>query len=49
LLKLYWEILAVTDVFTVKVATWHGLVTYSVLLVMELATRSGIIRGWGTS
>jgi len=27
-LKLYWEVLAATDFFTVEVATWHGLVTY---------------------
>ena len=31
--------LAATDFFTVEVATWHGLVTYYVLVVMELATR----------
>jgi hypothetical protein len=38
-LKLHWEVLAATDFFTVEVATWHGLVTYYVLAVMELATR----------
>jgi transposase InsO family protein len=38
-LKLHWEVLAATDFFTVEVATWHGLVTYYVLFVMELATR----------
>jgi putative transposase len=38
-LKLHWEVLAATDFFTVEVATWHGLVTYYVLVVMELATR----------
>jgi putative transposase len=38
-LKLHWEVLATTDFFTVEVATWHGLVTYNVLVVMELATR----------
>ena len=27
------------DFFTVEVATWHGLVTYYVLVVMELSTR----------
>jgi putative transposase len=36
-LKLHWEVLAATDFFTVEVATWHGLVTYYVLVVMELA------------
>jgi putative transposase len=39
LLTLHWEVLAATDFFTVEVATWHGLVTYYVLFVMELATR----------
>src|SRR5207244_2114152 len=39
-LKLHWEVLAATDFFTVEVATWHGLVTYYVLVVMELATRA---------
>jgi transposase InsO family protein len=38
-LRLHWEVLAATDFFTVEVATWHGLVTYYVLFVMELATR----------
>jgi transposase InsO family protein len=38
-LKLHWEVLAATDFFTVEVATWHGLVTYYVLFVMELSTR----------
>jgi hypothetical protein len=34
-LKLHWAVLAATDFFTVEVATWHGLVTYYVLFVME--------------
>jgi putative transposase len=38
-LKLHWEVLAATDFFTVEVATWHGLVTYYVLVVIDLATR----------
>src|SRR5256886_314339 len=38
-LKLQWEVLAATDFFTFEGATWHGLVTYSMLGVMELATR----------
>src|SRR5919109_1208133 len=38
-LKLHWEVLAATDFFTVEVAMWHGLVTYYILFVMELATR----------
>ena len=37
-LKLHWDVLAATDFFTVEVATWHGLVTYYVLVVMEVAT-----------
>jgi putative transposase len=44
-LKLHWEVLAATDFFTVEVATWHGLVTYYVLVVMELATRRIQIAG----
>jgi len=44
-LKLHWEVLAATDSFTVEVATWHGLVTYYVLVVMELATRRVQIAG----
>ena len=38
-LQTHWEVLAATDFFTVEVATWHGLVMYYVLVVMELATR----------
>jgi putative transposase len=38
-LTLHGEVLAATDFFTVEVATWRGLVTYYVLLVMELSTR----------
>jgi hypothetical protein len=38
-LRLHWEVLAATDFLTVEVATWHGLVTFYVLLVMALATR----------
>jgi transposase InsO family protein len=44
-LKLHWEVLVATDFFTVEVATWHGLVTYYVLIVMELATRRVQIAG----
>jgi putative transposase len=44
-LKMHWEVLAATDFFTVEVATWHGLVTYDVLVVMELATRRVEIAG----
>jgi putative transposase len=44
-LKLHWEVLAATDFFTVEVATWHGLVTYYVVVVMELATRRVQVAG----
>jgi putative transposase len=44
-LKLHWEVLAATDFFTVEVATWHGLVSYYVLMVIELATRRVHIAG----
>src|SRR5256714_7105932 len=44
-LAMHWEVLAATDFFTVEVATWHGLVTYYVLFVMELATRRVQIAG----
>src|SRR5882724_4995630 len=44
-LKLHWEVLAATNFFTVEVATWHGLVTYYVLVVMEVATRCVHIAG----
>jgi putative transposase len=44
-LKRHWEVLAATDFFTVEVATWHGLVTYYVLVVMELATRRVQVAG----
>ena len=44
-LKLHWETLAATDFSTVEVATWQGLVTYYVLVVIELATRCVQIAG----
>jgi len=44
-LKMHWEVLAATDFFTVEVATWHGLVTYYVFVVMELATRRVHVAG----
>jgi hypothetical protein len=42
---MHWEVLAATDFFTVEVATWHGLVMYYVLIVMELAARCVQIAG----
>jgi putative transposase len=44
-LKMHREVLAATDFFTVEVATWRGLVTYYVLVVMELSTRRVKIAG----
>ena len=44
-LTMHWEVLAAIDFFTVEVATWHGLVTYYVLVVMELSTRRVEIAG----
>jgi transposase InsO family protein len=44
-IKLHWEALAATDFFTVEVATWQGLVTSYVLVVMELSTRRVEIAG----
>jgi hypothetical protein len=47
-LKMHWDVLAATDFFTVEVATWHGLVTYYVLIVMELSTPRVRIVGSGS-
>ena len=44
-LRLHWEVLVATNSFTVEVATWHRLVTYYVLVVMELSTRRVHIAG----
>jgi transposase InsO family protein len=44
-LKLHWAVLITTDFFTVEVATWHGLVAYYVLVVMELSTRRVQVAG----
>jgi putative transposase len=44
-LKMHWEMLAATDFFTVEVATWDGLVTYYILVVMELSTRRVYLAG----
>jgi putative transposase len=38
-LKMHWDVLAATDFFTVEVATWYGIVTFYVLVVIELNTR----------
>jgi transposase InsO family protein len=44
-LKIHWDVLAATDFFTVEVATWHELVTYYLLVVMELSTRRVHVAG----
>jgi len=44
-LRTHWDVLAATDFFTVEVVTWHGLVTYYVLVVMELASRRVQVAG----
>ena len=44
-LTLHWEVLAAADFFTVEVATWHGLMSYYVLIVIELATRRVHVAG----
>ena len=44
-LKSHWDVLAATDLFTVEVMTWQGLVRYHVLFVMELCTRRVEIAG----
>jgi putative transposase len=44
-LKMHWEVLAAADFCTVEESTWHGLVTYYVLVVMELSTRRVEIAG----
>jgi putative transposase len=44
-LKIHWDVPAATDLFTVEVATWHGLVTYDVLVVMERSTRRVHVAG----
>jgi putative transposase len=48
-LKTHWDVMAATDFFTVEVWTAHGLLTYYVLFVMQLKTRSVHIAGVTTS
>ena len=48
-LKAHWNVMAVTDFFTVEVWTPRGLLTYYVLFVMQLKTRSIRIAGVTTS
>jgi transposase len=44
-LKTHWGAIAATDFFEVEVMTWHGLVRYAVLFVMDLKTRVVHIAG----
>ena len=48
-LKAHWDVMASTDFFTVEVWTLRGLVTYYVLFVMRLKTRSVHIAGVTTA
>ena len=48
-LKAHWDVMATTDFFTVEVWTARGLVTYYVLFVMRLKTRSVHIAGVTTA
>lgn len=44
-LRIHWEVLAATDLFSVEVSTGLGLVRYHVLFVIRLATREVHIAG----
>ena len=48
-LKVHWDVMAATDFFTVEVWTPRGLVTYYVLFVIHLSTRSVHIAGVTTA
>ena len=48
-LKAHWDVLAATDFFTVEVWTARGLVTYYVLFIIHLSTRSVHIAGVTTA
>ena len=48
-LKAHWESLAAADFLTVEAMTWMGLVTYHVLFVIELASRTVHIAGITTN
>jgi len=48
-LKAHWDVMAATDFFTVEVWTSRGLVTYYVLFVIHLSTRSVHIAGVTTA
>lgn len=44
-LKAHWDTMAATDFFTVEVWGWRGLVTYYVLVFMDLSTRRVYLGG----
>jgi transposase InsO family protein len=48
-LKTHWELLAATDFFTIEVWSTRGLVTYYILFVIHLSTRSVHIAGVTTT
>jgi transposase InsO family protein len=48
-LKTHWDVMAATDFFTVEVWTPRGLVTYYVLFIIHLSTRSVHIAGLTTA
>ncbi|MDA9983357.1 hypothetical protein N9H39_11690 [Gammaproteobacteria bacterium] len=48
-LKVHWDVMAATDFFTVEVWTPRGLVTYYVLFIIHLSTRSVHIAGVTTA
>lgn len=48
-LKAHWDVITATDFFTVEVWTPCGLVTYYVLFIMHLSTRSMHIAGVTTA
>ena len=48
-LKAHWDVMAATDFFTVELWTPRGLVTYYVLFIMHLSTRSVHIAGVTTA
>ena len=48
-LKAHWDVMAATDFFTVEVWTPRGLVTYYVLFIIHLSTRSAHIAGVTTA
>jgi transposase InsO family protein len=44
-LKAHWGVIAAADFFTTEVWTWHGLVTYYTVFVLDLASRRVYVLG----